>query len=90
MPDPQDKVDISWLPRAPSEEAEHRRRNSGHPSTPTPRPWLGILFNCCHVYGRIYKSPDGSRYAGRCPRCAVEVSAKVGLGGTSRRFFETN
>ena len=56
----------------------------------TPRPWLGILFNCCRVYGRIYRNQDGSAYVGRCPSCGQQVRAGVGPGGTNRRMFETS
>lgn len=89
MPDPRDTIDISWLPQ-PDAAPEPRRRHADDASQPPSRPWLGIMFNCCHVYARIYKSPDGSRYVGRCPRCAAEVQAKVGIAGTNRRFFEAS
>lgn len=49
--------------------------------------FLGIMFNCCNVYGRIYKNKDGTAYVGRCPRCMRSVKVPVGEGGTSRRFF---
>ncbi|GAB4551684.1 MAG: hypothetical protein Tsb0013_13830 [Phycisphaerales bacterium] len=58
-----------------------------HPKAP--RPFLGIHFRCCRVYGRLYKTPAGDRYVGRCPKCGVQVDARVGEGGTSRRFFTT-
>ncbi len=54
------------------------------------RAWLGVSFKCCDVYGRIYKSREGTQYVGRCPRCGGEVHARVGEGGTSQRFFETS
>jgi len=80
MADPQDRVDIPGVTPSPAEPA--RRRPEG-------RQWLGIFFNCCHVYGRIYKDGSGRRYVGRCPSCAAEVTVPVGPGGTARRFFET-
>lgn len=49
--------------------------------------YLGIMFNCCSVYGRIYKNKDGNAYVGRCPRCMRTIKIPVGEGGTSRRFF---
>lgn len=49
--------------------------------------YLGIMFNCCSVYSRIYKNKDGTAYVGRCPRCLKNVRIPVGEGGTSERFF---
>ncbi|MGP1346383.1 MAG: hypothetical protein ACTS3F_06930 [Phycisphaerales bacterium] len=61
----------------------------GGGGAPAARSWLGIHFNCCHVYGRLYKSRDGTRYSGMCPRCGAALHCMVGAGGTQRRFFET-
>jgi len=49
--------------------------------------FLGIMFNCCNVYARIYKNKEGTAYVGRCPRCMRSVKVKVGEGGTNTRFF---
>jgi hypothetical protein len=49
--------------------------------------FLGIMFNCCGVYGRIYKNKEGTAYVGRCPKCMRRITIKVGEGGTSQRFF---
>lgn len=49
--------------------------------------FLGIMFDCCNVYGRIYKNKEGTAYVGRCPRCMRSVKVPVGEGGTNRRFF---
>lgn len=49
--------------------------------------YLGIMFNCCSVYGRIYKNKEGTAYVGRCPRCMRSLRIKVGEGGTNTRFF---
>lgn len=54
------------------------------------RPWLGVYFHCCQVYGRIYKTKDGVSYEGGCPRCGATVSAMVGPKGTARRMFEAS
>ena len=51
------------------------------------RPWVGIHFDCCFVYTRIYRNASGTAYAGRCPRCMRKVSLRVGPGGTDARFF---
>ncbi len=50
--------------------------------------FLGILFECCNVYGRIYKNKEGTFYQGRCPKCMRTIKIKVGEGGTTSRFFK--
>ena len=52
-----------------------------------PRPFLGILFECCRVYVRVYKNAAGDAYVGACPRCLARLRVAVGTGGTSRRLF---
>lgn len=81
MWDRRDRIEIQGLPVHEPDAAERRKANS-------PRPWLGIMFRCCHAYGRIYKTPAGDRYEGFCPRCGARVKALVGPGGTTRRLFE--
>lgn len=51
------------------------------------RPWVGIRFDCCDVYTRVYRSRDGTAYRGACPRCSRQVTLSVGPGGTDSRFF---
>ena len=51
------------------------------------RPYLGITFNCCGTYGRIYKNKEGTAYVGRCPKCMRTIKIPVGKGGTEQRFF---
>jgi hypothetical protein len=52
------------------------------------RPFIGVLFRCCNVYARAYRSPGGVVYEGRCPRCGRSVRATVGPGGVDQRFFQ--
>ena len=53
----------------------------------TPRKFLGIYFDCCNVYGRIYQNKDNTAYVGRCPRCMRIVQVPIGENGTGQRFF---
>ena len=58
--------------------------------TPTlrDRPWVGIRFECCGTYARVYRNAEGTVYRGTCPRCRAPVTLRVGPGGTSARFFQ--
>jgi len=49
--------------------------------------YLGIMFNCCNIYGRIYKNKDKTAYVGHCPKCMRPIRVKIGEGGTDTRFF---
>ncbi|MCU0662219.1 MAG: hypothetical protein MUC50_07825 [Myxococcota bacterium] len=51
------------------------------------RPFLGVRFDCCNAYVRIYRNKDGTAYEGRCPKCLRPLSIPIGPGGSSNRFF---
>lgn len=34
------------------------------------RPWKGVIFHCCGVYGRVYQDARTGEWKGNCPRCA--------------------
>jgi hypothetical protein len=51
------------------------------------RKFLGVHFQCCNVYARVYINRQQTAYEGRCPRCGKRVDVKIGPGGTDNRFF---
>ena len=52
--------------------------------------FLGVLFDCCNVYQRIYVNNEGNAYEGRCPKCMRIIKIKIGAVGTDCRFFKVN
>ncbi len=54
------------------------------------RPYIGVLFQCCGVYTRIYRRPEDNRYVGRCPRCYRIAQVRVGPDGTGERLFHAH
>jgi len=55
--------------------------------SPADRPWIGIHFECCGIYRRVYRSPEDHEYIGHCPKCARKVTLKVGPDGVASRVF---
>ena len=51
------------------------------------RSFVGVLFQCCRVYGRAYLNRDATAYEARCPRCYQSVRLKVSPTGSTSRFF---
>ncbi len=54
------------------------------------RRWLGIRFDCCNAYSRMYRNTAGTAYVGRCPKCTRRLSVPIGPGGTPQRFFRAS
>ena len=49
--------------------------------------FLGILFECCNVYRRVYINKELNAYEGRCPQCYRKVKVLIAVDGTPQRFF---
>jgi hypothetical protein len=78
-------LDISSDPH-PKPEPEPEEQ--ALPAKKEQRKFIGVKFNCCGIYVRIYINKEGTLYEGHCPKCFRPVKFKVGESGTSHRFFE--
>lgn len=52
------------------------------------RKYIGMLFECCNVYQRIYINRKKTAYSGNCSKCCKKVEIKIVPHGTSARFFK--
>ena len=52
--------------------------------------FLGIMFECCNVYRRIYINKGGNAYEGRCPKCFGRIKVAIGPYGTDKRIIRAH
>ncbi len=81
MEDPRLPADHDQLPE-PAFGAGDRPRGLG-----PRRRFLSVWYQCCHVYGRMYRNLEATAYEGRCPKCGAAVHALIGPDGSNRRMF---
>ena len=36
--------------------------------------FIGILFECCNIYRRIYVNKEKNAYEGKCPKCKRKLN----------------
>ena len=51
------------------------------------RPFVGVQWDCCKTYSRIYLNKKGTAYVGWCPKCGKRGQMNVCRNGSNSRFF---
>lgn len=51
------------------------------------RMWVGVYYECCDAYSRVYRRREDLCYRGRCPRCGASVSIRVGPSGIAAKML---
>jgi len=54
---------------------------------PQGRPYIGVQFECCNVYTRVYRPEHRNFYLARCPKCGKSVRFEVSEGGSQSRIW---
>jgi len=52
------------------------------------RQFVGIIFDCCRKYGRLYVNDDGTAFEGHCPRCYRKVRVPIAEDGVAATFLQ--
>ena len=63
------------------------RRGADSASGGAGRLWVGIFYECCDAYARVYRRRDEMHYEGRCPECGASVTIRVGPNGIRARIL---
>jgi hypothetical protein len=66
-------------------EKKKDNRNSGPANQK--KPFIGVFWECCKIYSRIYLNKKETAYVGWCPRCAKRVQLNLSPIGSKSRFF---
>jgi hypothetical protein len=76
---PGDNLDLSSEPEDGGADASLQKRR-----------YLGVRFECCGQYARVYLTRRETSYVGHCPGCGRRVEFRIGPGGTDSRFFSVS
>ena len=70
--------------------SNRNQRSATQPEGAESRRYIGVRFDCCATYTRIYINAEETAYVGNCPRCGKQVRLRIGPDGTDARFFSVS
>ena len=75
---------------ASSEPTRGSKGNNKKQASPDRRQFLGVQFDCCRTYSRIYINRDRTAFVGHCPKCGKQIHVKISPDGMDAKFFSAS
>jgi len=64
-----------------------KRRGNKKGASRQSKPFIGVNWECCKVYSRVYLNEKKTAYVGWCPKCGKRVQMDLSPTGSKSRFF---
>ena len=67
--------------------AKNRPHNTKPGAKRQKQNFVGIIYSCCKIYGRVYLPPGKAVVFGFCPKCGARTEIHQSPTGSTNLFF---